>query len=61
MKPFAVVLELIEEEAASGRLTAYREWWNLYWQAYCTADGREKRMLSQQMESLECVWGNLYY
>jgi hypothetical protein len=61
MKPFAVGHELIEEEAASGRLIAYQEWWNLYWQEYCTADGREKRMLSRQMDSLESVWGNLYY
>jgi len=61
MKPFAVGHEVLQQEAVSGKKVAYKQWWELYWQAYCTPDVREKQMLVKQMVSLESVWGNLYY
>lgn len=61
VKPFAIGHEILEREANSGKQVAYQQWWGLYWQAYCTNDAREKELLTQQMSSLESIWGNLYY
>jgi hypothetical protein len=61
MKPFAVAHEILEKEAQFGKQLAYQQWWELYWQAYCTRNKREKQMLIKDMSSLEAVWGDLYY
>lgn len=61
VKPFAIGHEQLESEAHSGKQLAYQQYWELYWQAYCTDDAAERQLLSKQMSSLESVWGNLYY
>lgn len=61
LKPVVLGEEVLSEESYSGREKAYHEWWDLYQQAYCTRDEREKAMIYRQMDELEAVWGNLYY
>jgi hypothetical protein len=60
-KSFVVGAEILESETQIGKERAYRQWWDLYWQAYCCQNHDERRELAQRMESLEAVWGNLYY
>ena len=60
-KHFVVGDELLQAESTKGKEQAYGRWWDLYWQAYCTHDKEEKRHIQKQMESIEAVWGNLYY
>lgn len=63
MKPttFIVGADILLAEAQSGRQKAYRDYWRLYWQSYCSPKPREKQYLIRQMASLEAVWGNLHY
>lgn len=63
MKPttFIVGADILSAEAQSGRQKAYRDYWRLYWQSYCSPKPREKQYLIRQMASLEAVWGNLHY
>jgi hypothetical protein len=58
---FVPGLEILEGEAISGKQLAYKQWWDLYWQSYCTADRKEKGLLTHRMSALEDVWGNLNY
>lgn len=60
-KNFIPRLEVVEQEATSGKCWAYQKWWQLYWQAYCAPDNRERQLLNRQMSELEQVWGNLNY
>jgi len=60
-KHYVVGDEVLQAESSKGKEQAYGRWWDLYWQAYCTPDKEEKRHIQKQMESLEAVWGNLYY
>ncbi|HEY9678816.1 MAG TPA: hypothetical protein V6C76_12470 [Drouetiella sp.] len=60
-KLFIIGDEILQQEASTGKRQAYTQWWELYWQSYCTPDRKEKQMLTKQMNSLEQVWGNLYY
>jgi hypothetical protein len=61
LKPMVVGQEVLKEESESGRSQAYSEWWELYWQAYCSPDRVEKTSIGKRMEELETLWGNLYY
>ena len=61
MKPVVLGEEVLSEESDSGKEKAYHEWWDLYQQAYCTKDEREKHMIYRRMDELESVWGNLFY
>ncbi len=60
-KLFVIGDEILQKEASNGKKAAYSQWWELYWQSYCTPDRKEKQQLTRQMNSLEAVWGNLYY
>ncbi|MFN8550633.1 MAG: hypothetical protein U0103_04015 [Candidatus Obscuribacterales bacterium] len=60
-KLFLIGDEVLQKEASNGKKEAYSQWWDLYWQSYCTPDRREKQQLTRRMNSLEAVWGNLYY
>ncbi len=60
-KLFVIGEKILESETEAGKEKAYKQWWDLYWQAYCTGDQERRRDISQRMESLEAVWGNLYY
>ena len=53
--------DVLTSESQKGKEQAYAQWWDLYWLAYCTYDNDQKKHLIQQMESIEAVWGNLYY
>jgi hypothetical protein len=44
-----------------GKANAYAQYWDLFWQSYCTSNPKEKKVMTQQMNALESVWGNLYY
>lgn len=61
LKPVVLGQEVLDEEAQAGKDTAYKEWWDLYWQAYCTKNKHDQTILNRQMDELESVWGNLYY
>lgn len=61
LKPFMVGEEVLAAESMTGKEKAYKQWWELYWIAYCTQDSGEKLELYSQMEQIESVWGNLYY
>ena len=61
MKPMILGQEVLDEESTKGREKAYGEWWDLYWQAYCTKDKNMRTSLFKTMDQLEAVWGNLYY
>jgi len=60
-KHFVIGDEILQAESKIGKERAYTRWWDLYWQAYCTQDKEEKRLITKQMESIEAVWGDLYY
>ncbi len=51
--------ERLREETEEGRRSAYTEWWDLYWRAYCTPDEEEKEVVLDRMAMLEAVWGRL--
>ncbi|MBI4533056.1 MAG: hypothetical protein HY711_03840, partial [Candidatus Melainabacteria bacterium] len=61
LKPVVLGDEVLSEESQAGREKAYHEWWDLYWQAYCTKEPREKHMIFRQMDEIESVWGSQYY
>lgn len=61
MKPVVTGHEIMGEESRKGKDEAYSRWWELYWQAYCTANRRQQEVIMRQMSELEAVWGNLYY
>jgi len=61
LKPVVLGDEVLREESTSGRQEAYRQWWDLYQQAYCTRVDHEKHMIYRRMDELEQVWGNLFY
>lgn len=61
LKPVVLGDEVLRQESDSGRQKAYRDWWDLYQQAYCTRDDSEKHLIYRRMDELESVWGNLYY
>lgn len=61
MRPLVTGHEVLCEESRKGRDEAYHRWWELYWDAYCTADRRCQEAIMRQMYDLESVWGNLYY
>jgi len=42
-KLFAIGDEILQREASSGKKQAYEQWWELYWQAYCTPDRKRSR------------------
>jgi len=60
-KLFVIGEEILQNETEVGKEKAYKQWWDLYWQAYCTDDQEQRKFINQRMESLESVWGNLYY
>jgi hypothetical protein len=60
-KYFVVGDEVLRSESQKGKEQAYSEWWDLYWQAYCTPDKQQKKHIAKRMESIESVWGNQYY
>ena len=61
VKPVLLGQEVLSAESETGKNQAYHEWWELYWQAYCTKDRQEQHLLYRRMDELESVWGNLYY
>lgn len=61
MKPIILGQEVLGEESTRGRQNAHSRWWELYWQAYCTANKRDQEQLVKQMNDLEEIWGDLYY
>lgn len=61
LKPVVLGQEVLNEESEIGRNQAYRQWWDLYLQAYCAHDRGDKILIIKRMEELETVWGNLYY
>jgi hypothetical protein len=61
MKPVVLGRETLEVESRSGKQEAYRKWWELYWQAYCTRKKAERQELYRHMIEIEAVWGDLYY
>lgn len=60
-KPFLIGDEVLLQESLDGKAKAYKRWWNLYWQSYCSGDNEDKILMTKQMNALEAVWGNLYY
>jgi len=61
LKPVVLGTEVLDAESQKGRDEAYRNWWDLYWQAYCTGNRHEKVIIYKRMDQLEAVWGSLYY
>jgi hypothetical protein len=61
MRPMVVGHEVLNAESSAGKAVAYQKWWELYWQAYCTARRTERVVLYRSMMELEVVWGDLYY
>lgn len=61
MKPVVLGSEKLDAESKDGKVVAYRKWWELYWQAYCTPKKAERQDLYKQMLDIEAVWGSLYY
>lgn len=61
LKPVVLGDEVLSEESKNGRQKAYHDWWDYYWQAYCTRDKQERQMIFRHMDELEQVWGNLFY
>jgi hypothetical protein len=58
---FIIGDEILRTESMKGKEDAYAQWWDLFWQSYCTTNPREKSAMTRQMNALESVWGNLYY
>jgi hypothetical protein len=61
MKPVVLGKETLDAESKHGKTQAYRKWWELYWQAYCTPKKAERQELYRHMLDIEAVWGSLYY
>lgn len=61
LKPVLLGQEVLSEESEHGKDQAYHQWWDLYWQAYCTKDKGERSTIARRMEEIESVWGNLFY
>lgn len=61
MKPIVLGRETLEVESEHGKHDAYRKWWELYWQAYCTPKKAERQGLYRHMVEIEAVWGDMYY
>ncbi len=61
MKPVLFGHEVLGEESQAARDRAYRKWWDLYWQAYCTGNKHERELIYRHMSEIESVWGDLYY
>ena len=61
IKPMILGLDVLDKESTEGKDKAYGEWWDLYWQAYCTRNHLERNGLYRKMDEIELVWGNLYY
>lgn len=61
MMPPEVVFghERLRDEARTGRESAFSEWWDLYWRAYCTPDSEELVTVRDRMATLESIWGDL--
>jgi len=59
-KLFVIGDEVLTEESEKGKERAHKQWWDLYWQAYC-ADKNSRQSILKQMQALELVWGDLYY
>jgi hypothetical protein len=60
-KLFVLGDDLLRNESQNGKEKAYKQWWELYWQAYCSKDRGQRNDVLKQMQSLESVWGDLYY
>ncbi len=60
-KNFVIGDEILRTESLKGKEDAYAQWWDLFWQSYCTSNSKEKHAMTRQMNALESVWGNLYY
>ena len=60
-KNFVIGDEILRTESMQGKVNAYAQYWDLFWQSYCTTNPKEKKVMTQQMNALESVWGNLYY
>jgi len=60
-KLFVIGDDVLRSESEHGKEKAYKQWWELYWQAYCTNDREERNDVLKQMQSIEAVWGDLYY
>ena len=60
-KNFVIGDEVLRMESTKGKEEAYAQWWDLFWQSYCSKSGSDKHAMVQQMNALESVWGNLYY
>ncbi|HEY9757204.1 MAG TPA: hypothetical protein V6C97_18700 [Oculatellaceae cyanobacterium] len=60
-KNFVIGDDVLRMESTKGKEEAYAQWWDLFWQSYCTSNDKDRHALVQQMNSLESVWGNLYY
>jgi hypothetical protein len=60
-KNFVIGDEILRTESMQGKANAYAQYWDLFWQSYCTSNPKEKKVMTQQMNALESVWGNLYY
>jgi hypothetical protein len=61
MKPVVVGHEVLNTESSCGKTDAYKKWWELYWQAYCTKDKHVRSGIIKHMFEIEAVWGDLYY
>jgi hypothetical protein len=61
MKPVVLGRETLDAESKHGKTQAYRKWWELYWQAYCTPKKADRQDLYRHMLEIETVWGSLYY
>jgi hypothetical protein len=60
-KNFVIGDEVLRNESVKGKEEAYAQWWDLFWQSYCSTNGNDKQAMVAQMNALESVWGNLYY
>lgn len=61
MKPVVVGASVLSEESRTSKDEAYRRFWDLYLQAYCTPRKHERAMIYKHMQQIESVWGDLYY
>lgn len=61
MTPVVVGVDVLNEESRTSKDEAYRRFWDLYLQAYCTPRKHERAMIYKHMSQIESVWGDLYY
>ena len=52
-KNFIIGDEILRIESLKGKEDAYAQWWDLFWQSYCTSSVREKHAMTMQMNQLE--------